>query len=375
MTYLFAPPVAPSVAIVGRGERFPVRRIYAMAHNHVDHAQEMGASGREPPSCFLKPGDAESLVVVEAGQVGAIRYPSLTRELFHEIELVIAIGVGGRDIPAADAPRHVFGYAVGLDMTRIDLQRAAASRGHAWCPGKSFDDCAVIGPITPREQAGALAEAEIFLQVHGVERQRSRISRLIWGVATIVEQLSRIWTLRAGDLIYTGTSKGVAAVVPGDRMEGGITGLGTLKVEVMDSKEIVTAKPVRPIVRYVCPALTKPLPIYSHATIHAGVAQISAVQGFVPGTFGFPEGGVAAEAEQMMRNLGEILAGVGGGFDRILKMTLFFSDMARDFPAVNEVVNRFIPEHSPARSSIGVAALPRGCHVVVDCSVAVDGPG
>jgi 2-iminobutanoate/2-iminopropanoate deaminase len=128
----------------------------------------------------------------------------------------------------------------------------------------------------------------------------------------------------------------------------------------------------KPIRRFVCAELTKPLPIYSHATVHNGVAHVSAVQGFVPGTFTFPEGGVAAQADQMMRNLGKILAGVGSGFDRILKMTLFFTNLDRDFAAVNEVVNRYIPEHSPARSSIGVAALPRAAQVVVDCVAAVD---
>ena len=125
---------------------------------------------------------------------------------------------------------------------------------------------------------------------------------------------------------------------------------------------------------YVCEGLTKPLPIYSHATVHEGIAHISAVQGFVPGTFDFPAGGVVAEAEQMLRNLSAILQGIGTGFDKILKMTLYFTNMAEDFPGVNEVVNRHIPEHSPARSSIGVAALPRGAHVVVDCTVAVPAP-
>lgn len=133
-----------------------------------------------------------------------------------------------------------------------------------------------------------------------------------------------------------------------------------------------TVKPtVNPIRRYVCSELTKPLPIYSHATIHNGIAYISAVQGFVPGTFSLPEGGVAAQAEQMMQNLATLLKGIGADFDSILKMTLFFTDMARDFPSVNEVVNRYMPENSPARSSIGVAALPRSCQVVVDCVVAV----
>jgi 2-iminobutanoate/2-iminopropanoate deaminase len=126
------------------------------------------------------------------------------------------------------------------------------------------------------------------------------------------------------------------------------------------------------IVRYVCEELTKPLPVYSHATIHAGVAHISAVQGFVPGTFQFPEGGAAAQADQMLQNLSKILKGIGSDLDKILKMTLYFTNLERDFAAVNEVVNRYIPEHSPARSSIGVAALPRAASVVVDCSAVVE---
>jgi|JI10StandDraft_1071094.scaffolds.fasta_scaffold11441_6 2-iminobutanoate/2-iminopropanoate deaminase len=136
----------------------------------------------------------------------------------------------------------------------------------------------------------------------------------------------------------------------------------------------MSADPVqrREIKRYVCNELTKPLPIYSHATIYAGVAHISAVQGFVPGTFGFPEGGAAGQADQMMQNLSKILKGIGSDFDRILKMTLYFTNLDRDFPAVNEVVNRYIPELSPARSSLGVAALPRAALVVVDCTVVVD---
>ena len=130
--------------------------------------------------------------------------------------------------------------------------------------------------------------------------------------------------------------------------------------------------PNNQIRRFVCAELTKPLPVYSHATVHHGVAQISAVQGFVPGTFEFPPGDVAAQAEQMMQNLAKILKGVGSDFDRILKMTLYFTNLAQDFAAVNEVVNRYIPEHSPARSSLGVAALPRAAQVVLECSAAVD---
>lgn len=383
MRDVFAGPVPVTLAIVGAAGRFPVRRIYGLARNHSDHAQETGESGLEAPFFFLKPADGESLVVVGAGETGKIRYPSLTRRLFHEIELVIALGTGGKDIAASDAHRHVYGYAVGLDMTRFDLLGAAASQGRPWCTGKSFDDCAVIGPITPASMAGGIADAELHLRVNGAERQRSRVSRMIWNIDTIIAEMSRVWELRAGDLIFTGTPAGVGAVVPGDTMEGGITGLGTLKVKVQGANATTSAitsdAPVQgAITHYLCEALTKPLPVYSHATIYRGVAQISAVQGFVPGTFSFPqaevttESAVAAEADQMMQNLAAILLGVGSDFGKILKMTLYFTDMARDFVAVNEVINRYIPEHSPARSSIGVAALPRACKVVVDCCAAVE---
>ncbi len=376
---VFAGPVPVTVPIVGSAGRFPVRRIYGLARNHSDHAQETGASGLEAPFFFLKPSDDESLVVVGAGETAKIRYPSLTRQLFHEIELVIAIGTRGKNIAASDAHRHVYGYAVGLDMTRFDLLSEAASKGQPWCTGKSFDDSAVIGPITPANLAGAVDDAELHLEVNGAGRQHSRVSRMIWNIGKIIEELSRLWELRPGDLIFTGTPRGVAAVVPGDTMEGSITGLGNLKVEVRDADATSEAPaPAPAITRYLCEALTKPLPVYSHATIYRGVAQISAVQGFVPGTFSFPQAeapthtAVAAEADQMMQNLGEILSGIGSDFTKILKMTLYFTDMARDFAAVNEVVNRYIPQHSPARSSIGVAALPRACKVVVDCCAAVD---
>ena len=373
MRYVFSPLAPTSVPVLGAVERFPVHRIYCLARNHVDHAHEMGSTGSEAPFFFVKPADGDALVVVGDGETGKVRYPGRTRQLYHEIELVIAIGAGGRDIQATDAHRHVYGYAVGLDMTRMDLLSEAAGQGRPWCPGKSFDDSAVIGPITPASEAGAVADAEIHLLVNGAERQRSCVSRMIWDVARMIEQLSRLWELRSGDLIYTGTPRGVAAVVPGDRMEGGITGLGTLRVEVIagDAAPDAAAPDAR-IARYLCPELTKPLPVYSHATVHQGVAQVSAVQGFVPGTFTFPDGGVAAEADQMMRNLTKILQGVGSDLAKILKMTLYFTDMAQDFAAVNEVVNRYIPQHSPARSSIGVAALPRAARVVVDCCAAVD---
>ena len=230
--YLFAPSARVSVPIVGREERFPVHRMYCLVRNHRGHAQEMGASAEVPPTVFLKPADPEALVVLEAGVTGEIRYPSLTGRLHHEIELVVAIGVAGVRISRDKALNHVFGYASGLDMTRQDLLNEASRQGFPWCIGKSFTHCAVIGPITPAEGAGEVHDAEFGLLVNGAERQRGRVSALIWSVAEAIERLSQAWELQPGDLIYMGTCDGVAAVLPGDVMEGGVSGLGTLRVLV-----------------------------------------------------------------------------------------------------------------------------------------------
>ena len=229
MSYVF-PPSVPSVPVVGRAERFPVRRIYCVGRNYVAHAQEMGFTGREPPFFFLKPADA--IVPVAQGETGILPYPSLTNDFHHEIELVAAIGTGGRNIKAADAHKHIFGYAVGLDMTRRDLQAEQKKLGRPWCIGKGFDHSAPIGPITPAAQAGDVAKAEIWLQVNGKDRQRSDVSKLIWNIGETIEHLSAAWELQPGDLVFTGTPEGVAAVVAGDTLVGGVGGLGTLQVKV-----------------------------------------------------------------------------------------------------------------------------------------------
>lgn len=230
MSYLFTPPATVSVPILGLPARFPVHRIYCVGRNYEEHAKEMGFTGREPPFFFLKPADA--LIVVEEGQTGVQPYPSLTTNLHHEIELVVAIGTGGKNIPASEAFKHIYGYAVGLDMTRRDLQNEMKKQGRPWCIGKAFDHSAPIGPITPLAQAGDIANAEISLQVNGADRQRSHISKLIWNIAETIEHLSMAWELQAGDLIYTGTPEGVAAVVAGDTLVGHVAGLGSLTVQV-----------------------------------------------------------------------------------------------------------------------------------------------
>ena len=229
-SYTFTPSPVVSVPVVGRAERFPVHRIYCVGRNYEEHAKEMGFTGREPPFFFLKPADA--IVVAEPGQVATIPYPSLTANLHHEIELVVAIGRGGRGIKAEDAASHIYGYAVGLDMTRRDLQTEMKKQGRPWCIGKGYDQSAPIGPITPAADAGDIHHAAIWLQVNGSDRQRSAVSQLIWNVAETIEHLSNAWELQAGDLIYTGTPAGVGAVVRGDTMTGGIDGLSGITVQV-----------------------------------------------------------------------------------------------------------------------------------------------
>ena len=228
--FVVAPPPVVSVPVNGTTARFPVHRVYCVGRNYEEHAKEMGFTGREPPFFFLKPAD--TIVAVEAGQTGSIPYPSLTQNLHHEIELVVAIGTGGKNIWAADAHQHIFGYAVGLDMTRRDLQGEMKKTGRPWCIGKAFDHSAPIGPITVAAEAGDVHHAELFVQVNGRDRQRSNVSKLIWNIAETIEYLSAAWELQPGDLIYTGTPEGVAAVVSGDTMSCGVSGLTPLTVTV-----------------------------------------------------------------------------------------------------------------------------------------------
>lgn len=231
MSYAFEPTAVVSVPVVGKTERFPVHRIYCVGRNYEEHAKEMGFTGREPPFFFMKPAD--SVLVVNTGETGEMPYPSLTKNLHHEIELVVAIGKGGKNIPAADALSHIYGYAVGLDMTRRDLQNEMKKQGRPWCIGKGFDHSAPIGPITPAALAGDVANAEIYVQVNGQDRQRSNTSQLIWNIAETIEHLSAAWELQPGDLIYTGTPEGVGAVVTGDTLVGAVAGLGELKVRMV----------------------------------------------------------------------------------------------------------------------------------------------
>ena len=231
MSYVFPPAPVTSVPVVGSNDRFPVHRIYCVGRNYEEHAKEMGFTGREPPFFFMKPADA--IVVAPPGATTPLPYPSLTTNLHHEIELVVAIGKGGKNIAAADALSHIYGYAVGLDMTRRDLQNDMKKQGRPWSIGKGFDYSAPIGPITPAAQAGNVGKAGIWLQVNGVDRQRSNVAQLIWNIAETIEHLSAAWELQPGDLIYTGTPEGVSAVVTGDVLEGGVDGLGSIRLKLV----------------------------------------------------------------------------------------------------------------------------------------------
>lgn len=230
MRFVLTPPAQASVPVVGQMERFPVHRIYCVGRNYAEHAKEMGFTGREAPFFFMKPADA--VLTADEGCDVAMPYPSLTSNLHHEIELVVAISKGGKNIPAAQAMEHIWGYAVGLDMTRRDLQNDMKKQGRPWCIGKAFEHSAPISAITPVAQAGKVEQADIWLQVNGQDRQRSNVNQLIWNIAETIEHLSHAWELQPGDLIMTGTPEGVGAVQTGDVLEGGIQGLGTLRVNI-----------------------------------------------------------------------------------------------------------------------------------------------
>ena len=231
MSYVFEPEAQAAVPVVGSDALFPVRRIYCVGRNYAAHAREMGADERDPPFFFCKPDN--TIVVCPPGRTVEIPYPGHTSDYQHEIELVAAIGKGGRDIPVARANEHVFGYAVGLDMTRRDLQIRSRDQGRPWELGKAFDASAPIGVLHAASVIGHPGAAAIWLQVDGADRQRSDITKLIWSVPEVIANLSTFFELCPGDLIYTGTPEGVGKVERGQTMAGGIDGLGELRVRVV----------------------------------------------------------------------------------------------------------------------------------------------
>lgn len=230
MTYAIPAPPTYALTIAGSDELFPVHRVFCVGRNYAAHAREMGKDpDRDPPFFFMKPACA----VVPANETAIdIPYPPMTANFHHEIELVVTIGKGGKDIPEAQALDHVHGYAVGLDMTRRDLQLEARDKGRPWEFGKSFAQSAPIGPISTVADIGHLSSATISVTVNDQARQSSDIDKLIWSVAESIAYLSRYETLMPGDVIMTGTPEGVNAVVPGDVMHGHIDGLTDIVVRV-----------------------------------------------------------------------------------------------------------------------------------------------
>lgn len=233
MSYVVAPCPVVAVPVHGSAQWFPVHRIYCVGRNYEEHAKEMGATGREAPFFFMKPADA--VLLAGANGTADMPYPSLTHNLHHEVELVVAMGTGGSNIQAADAHAHIYGYAVGLDMTRRDLQNDMKKQGRPWSIGKGFDHSAPLGSITPKEQVSGIESATIALDVNGQSKQTGTIAQLIWNISETIAQLSAAWQLQPGDLIFTGTPAGVGAVLPGDILEARIAGLQTLHVQLVPS--------------------------------------------------------------------------------------------------------------------------------------------
>ena len=233
MPYVFPPSPTVGLPVVGSDALFPVRRVYCVGRNYAAHAREMGFDPvREPPFFFCKPNDDASVVSVAEGATATLPYPPLTKNYHHEAELVVAIGKGGRDIAQADAASHVFGYAAGLDMTRRDLQIAAREQGRPWEVGKAFDFSAPVAPIVRQADAPCIDSAGIVLEVDGTVRQQATIAHLIWSVDEVIANLSSLFTLQPGDLIFTGTPEGVGAVQRGQALVVRIDGLPSLSVRI-----------------------------------------------------------------------------------------------------------------------------------------------
>jgi fumarylpyruvate hydrolase len=227
--YTLSPPPVDSVAVSGTHARFPVRRIFCVGRNYAAHAREMGRDpDREPPFFFLKPRDA----VVDSG--ATVPYPPQTSNFQHEIELVVAVGKGGRDIDAKYALAHVWGYAVGIDLTRRDLQFAARDQGRPWDWGKAFDRSAPCSAIRSVADVGHPEAGRIWLAVNGATKQEADIGELIWRVPEVIASISNSMELRPGDLIFTGTPAGVGPLVPGDEVRGGIDGIGEITLRIGD---------------------------------------------------------------------------------------------------------------------------------------------
>ena len=229
MGYVFAAPGQAVVPVVGTTDLFPVHRIYCVGRNYAEHAREMGHSEREPPFFFAKPPDAA--FAVPANTVGKLAYPRETQDLQHEVELVIALGRHSAAVSAQQAIELVWGYAVGIDLTRRDLQTALKKQGRPWEIAKAFDRSAPLSPIRTVRDVGAIDAARIWLEVNGQRRQDSNVSQMIWGVGEIIEQLSRYFALAPGDLIFSGTPAGVGAIQPSDVLCAAVDRVGQLTLQ------------------------------------------------------------------------------------------------------------------------------------------------
>ena len=228
MSYVFDPPRIASVPVTGVDARFAVRRIFCVGRNYADHAKEMGAAvDRAQPMFFCKPADA----IVSDG--GDVPYPSATTDLHHEVEMIVALGNGGRDIPADTALDHVYAYGVGLDLTRRDLQSAAKSKGWPWDAAKGFDHSAPVSALRRADEIGHPAKTRLSLRVNDELRQSSDISEMIFAVPEIIHELSRLWELAPGDLVFTGTPAGVAALRRGDRFDAELDGIASLQGSIV----------------------------------------------------------------------------------------------------------------------------------------------
>ena len=224
--YVIPPPQQPALAVAGTAEKFPVRRIWCVGRNYLEHIREMGQDEREPPFFFAKPADA----IVPDG--ATVPYPPLTKDLHHEVELVVALKGGGRNIAVDRANDLIYGYAVGIDLTRRDLQIASRDIKRPWEIGKAFDGSAPCGPLQPADKIAHPSKGKIALKANGKVRQDGDLAQMIWNVPEVIVKLSEMVELAAGDVIMTGTPSGVAATVAGDKLECEIAGVGTLTVTI-----------------------------------------------------------------------------------------------------------------------------------------------
>lgn len=244
-SFVFDPPAQVSAPVEGRAERFPVRRILCVGRNYAAHRREMGGDDRDPPFFFAKPADAlvpcppsggasrsEGGRIASGDPVGVdVAYPQVTQNLHHEIELVVAIGKPGAEVPVDRALDLVFGYAVGVDLTRRDLQAAAREKQQPWDAAKGFDQSAPMSPIRP--WSGAPPQGRIWIAVNGAVKQDAEVADMIWNVPEIVSEASKLWRLMPGDLIFTGTPEGVGPLVRGDAVTSGVDGVGELSFKVV----------------------------------------------------------------------------------------------------------------------------------------------